>query len=149
MGESGGSWLWRLTVAGGLVALALLALSPLMVRVSEAPSAPGVVLAAAECEITGLSEYSILESQSGACSPSIYVRACRDAQQQHRDRCQEFCGALKELGGRQFCVGSSSPVAQLFDPGSHCRELRHEYFEVSCRVSAICSCRTAAPSTAG
>ncbi len=151
MGELSSAWLWRLSVAGGVVALAILAMNPLVVRISEAPSAeapaaPAQLAAAPQCEITGLAEYGIEETQSGACSASVYVRACREAQHLHRERCQEFCGALKEIGGRRLCEGSSSPVAQLFDPDRHCRELRHEHFQVSCRVSSVCSC---VASTAG
>ena len=58
----------------------------------------------------------------------------------HRERCREFCTALKDVGGRLVCTGSSSPVAKLFDPDRHCREIRHEQFEVSCEVRAACSC---------
>jgi hypothetical protein len=81
-----------------------------------------------------------VDLQTGACSPSVYVRACREAQQVHRERCQEFCTALKDVGGGQVCSGRSSPVARLFDSSRHCREVRHEQFEVSCEVRAECYC---------
>lgn len=134
----------KLLLGGGLLLLLLVALAPLALAFGDGPALAGAVR---ECEIKGLSEYAIEDTQLGACSPRVYVRACREAQQRHRERCSEFCTALKEVGGRQFCIGSSSPMARLFEPSQHCKEARHEQFEVSCRVTAACSCTSSA--TAG
>ena len=116
----------------GFFALALLASAPLVVAEDEAVFS--------ECEIQGLAEYEIENVQDGACSEAVYIRACREAQLQHRQRCRDFCGALHQLGTRRACEGSSSPVAELFQPGHHCEEIKHEYFGVSCRVRAECAC---------
>lgn len=151
-GERDKPWPWRLVLAGASVVLVLLALNPLVVRYDPPAPASAVVVASTpppECEITGLAEYGIREVQSGACSPHVYVRACRDAQLAHRERCQEFCGALKEVGGRAACRGESRPVAHLFDPEQHCHELRHDQFEVFCRVSSACSCVASALQASG
>ncbi|UCE86000.1 MAG: hypothetical protein JSU66_17015 [Deltaproteobacteria bacterium] len=118
----------------GLVALALAAAAP---RVG----ADGHLTTGPECEIQGLAEYVIENVQYGACSEAVYVRACREAQLQHRERCREFCGALQQLGTRRSCVGRSSPVAELFHPKRHCDEIQHERFDVSCRVRAECACQ--------
>ena len=101
-----------LLVAGPLLALGcqLAALpgrpSPAVAPVEAAPVFADALL---ECEIKGLAEYGIVDLQLGACSPNVYVRACREAQQVHRERCQEFCAALKDVGGRQVCSGRSRP----------------------------------------
>jgi hypothetical protein len=105
----------------GLVALSLLTAARLVVAEGDT--------AASECEIQGIAEYEIENVQDGACSEAVYIRACR-----------EFCGALHQLGTRRACVGSSSPVAELFHPARHCDEVQHEHFEVSCRVRAECAC---------
>ena len=143
MGDPGGRGVESRSLLAtlGFAALALAALSPLLVRVGDAGET-----AAAECEIRGLAEYAIEEAHEGSCTPTVYVRACRTAQLQHRERCHEFCGSLKDLGGRRFCVGASRPMAQLFDPDRHCKEVRHERFEVACRVTAACACN---PGTSG
>ena len=116
----------------GFVALSLLAAAPLVVAEGDA--------AAAECEIQGLVEYEIESVRDGACSEAVYIRACREAQLQHRERCGDYCDALHSLGTRRACVGSSSPIAELFQRPRHCDEVKHEHFHVSCRVRAECTC---------
>ena len=126
---------WRQAFLGsaiGFVALAFVSAAPLVVAEGDA--------AAAECEIQGLVEYEIESVQDGACSEAVYIRACREAQLQHRERCRAFCGALHQIGTRRACVGGSSPVAELFHPARHCEEVQHQHFDVSCRVRAECAC---------
>jgi hypothetical protein len=120
------------SLAIGCAVLLLLAAAPLVGADGDA--------AVTECEIQGLAEYEIENVQDGACSEAVYIRACREAQLQHRQRCREFCGALHQLGTHRACAGSSSPVAELFHPARHCDEVQHEHFDVSCRVRAECAC---------
>ena len=135
---------WPLLVAGLLAAagcqLAAFPSPPPAPDVAPVAAAPVLVQAVLECEIKGLADYGTVDLQVGACSASVYLRACREAQHVHRERCQEFCAALKAIGGRGACTGRSSPVARLFDPDRHCRELRQDQFEVSCEVRSDCSC---------
>ncbi len=113
-----------------------------------ASSVGAVLLASAgvsakeECEIAGIADYTIESTQEGGCTGNIYFRACGEAQRVHRERCSDFCASFKTLGGSVACVGSSSPVAQLFDLALHCEEKRRDQFHVTCQVKARCFCTT-------
>ncbi len=98
-----------------------------------------------ECEIAGLADYAIEETLEASCTENIYIRACKEAQRTHRERCGEFCSSFKSLRGSTPCVGASKPIANLFEPVQHCVETQREQFLVTCQVLAPCTCAPSDP----
>lgn len=93
-----------------------------------------------QCRIGGIAYYSTRQVREASCSASGYTRVCAEAENAHREVCQDFCSAFKALDDRTQCAGFSKPMAVLFDAKQHCNETRRNAFEVTCVVMGDCWC---------
>ena len=67
------------TLAGALAFAALVSLAPVSASAELA------------CRISGLEHYEIRATHPGSgCVVSAYIQACSEAEQIHREKCQEF-----------------------------------------------------------